>query len=376
MTWLAWRQFRAQATVIFGALLLLAIPVVVTGIGTRHWVAQCTTAGTCLGGSPAETYMAGYAWVQILLRGGLLVLPAITGMFCGAPLVAREIDTGTHRLVWTQSVSRVRWLTVKVLMVGFATVLASGLLSWMTTWWYGPADQVNADKFVDSTFGIRDVVPVGYAAFAFAVGLAAGVVLRKVLPAMATTLVVFVAARMLVQMFVRAHYVAPLTEGGPLLDPSGDNALKQGSAMPSGSWAVTTQIFDPSGHLLHGPLRFGPEDACAATQTCLNGYTQNVLFQPGSRYWAFQWIETGLFTAIALLLIGFSYWWLTGRRLPGRTPRSGRSALLRATPAAAAQPAHVALAIAPRDVHPAPAAPDEVNDRPRRTAPTRSSGAD
>lgn len=325
MSWLAWRQLRTQATVIFGALLLLAVPVVVTGTGTRHWVTACTTSGTCLGGTPAEVYMAGYPWLQVLLRGGLLALPAITGMFLGAPLVARELDAGTHRLVWTQSVSRVSWLTVKVLMVGAASVLASGLLSWMTTWWYGPADQVHDDKFIDSTFGIRDVVPMGYAAFAFALGLAAGVLIRRVLPAMATTLVVFVSVRMVVQMFVRAHYAAPLTESGALLDPSGDNAVKQGSALPSGSWQVTTQIFDPSGHLVRGPLQFGPTDACSATQTCLNGYTQHVLYQPGSRYWPFQWTETGLFTALALLLVGFSYWWITGHRTPGRGPRSGRT---------------------------------------------------
>ncbi len=323
MTWLTWRQFRTSALVVLAALALVAVPTVVTGRQIRAWEAACTSASPCLG-IPVEAYMSRYMWLLVLLRGGLLALPVVLGIFWGAPLVAREIDSGTYRLAWTQSTSRVRWLTVKIVVVGLASLLATAVLSWMTTWWFGPADRTTNDKFIASIFDVRDVVPVGYAAFAFALGLSAGIVIRRVLPAMATTLAVFIAVRMAVQMLVRPHYRALLSESGPLLDPSGGNTLKQGAALPSGSWAVATQIFDPSGHLLRDPLRFGPDATCAATQNCLDGYTQHVLYQPGSRYWSFQWIETGLFTALALLLVGFSYWWLTGRRAPGRAPRPAR----------------------------------------------------
>ena len=322
MTWLTWRQFRTQAIVIFGGLLLLAIPTVVTGIGTRHWVTACATSATCLGnGAPAQQYMGRFGWLQVLLGGALLVLPAVLGMFSAAPLVAREFDTGTYRLAWTQSVSRVRWLTVKVAVVGTASVLAIGLLSWLTTWWFSPSDSVTHDKFIDSTFGIRDVAPIGYAVFAFAVGLAAGVLIRKVLPAMATTLGVFVVVRMVFQMFLRAHYATPLTQVGAVTD-GGDVAVKIGANLPPGSWVVTLRFVDSSGH----PARIvgGPGAPCSATNSCLDGITQHLVYQPGNRYWPFQWTEFGIFTLLGLLLIGFSYWWLTGHRLPGGTPRSGR----------------------------------------------------
>ena len=323
MTWLTWRQFRTQAIVIFGGLLLLAIPTVITGIGTRHWVTTCATSATCLGnGAPAEQYMSRFGWLQILLGGALLVMPAVLGMFCAAPLVAREFDTGTYRLAWTQSVSRVRWLTVKVAVVGTTSVLAIGLLSWMTTWWFGPSDSLQRGKFTDSTFGIRDVAPIGYAVFAFAVGLTAGVLIRKVLPAMATTLGVFVVVRMVFQMVLRAHYAAPLTQVGALTSGGSDVAGKIGAGLPPGSWVVTLRFVDASGH----PARIvgGPDAPCSATNSCLDGITQRLVYQPGSRYWPFQWTELGIFTVLGLLLIGFSYWWLTGHRLPGGTPRSGR----------------------------------------------------
>jgi len=368
MIWLAWRQFRTQAIVVFGGLLLLAIPTVVTGIGTRHWVTSCATSATCLGnGAPAQQYMGRFGWLQVLLGGALLILPAVLGMFCAAPLVAREFDNGTYKLVWTQSVSRVRWLTAKIAVVGTASVLAIGLLTWMTTWWFGPSDSLEMDKFIDSTFGIRDVAPIGYAVFAFAVGLAAGVLIRKVLPAMATTLGVFVVVRMVFQMFVRAHYAAPLTQTAPVTGGGGDVAVKIGSGLPPGSWVVTLRFFDANGHPT--AIIGGPDAPCSADNSCLNGITQHLVYQPGSRYWPFQWTDMGLFTLFGLLLIGFSYWWITGHRLPGRGPRPTARAAGTAPQARVA--AHPALAVAPQphdeqarahdEGAPASSAPDEAH---------------
>lgn len=340
MIWLTWRQFRTQATVIAAVLLVMAVPAVITGTQTRHWVAACAASGACLGGPPAAlTFMSQFGWVKVLLGGGLLAMPAITGMFFAAPLVAREYDAGTFRLVWTQSVSRLRWLTVKVAVVGAASVLTSGLLSWLTTWWFGPADAANQDKFVDSTFGMRDVAPLGYALFAFGVGLAAGLLLRRVLPAMATTLGVYVAARMVVQMLVRAHYAAPLTKTAPLVGAgaAGDTGIKAATALPPGSWVVSQQIVDASGQPINHPLLMGPDSACAATGSCLAGYQQHLVYQPGSRYWPFQWTEAGLFAAVGLLLVGFCYWWIAGRRVPGRSARG--SAIAAHPPVATPGPA-------------------------------------
>ena len=319
MTWLTWRQFRTQALAVFGGLAVLAVATVITGLQLRQWSAGCVAPADCTG--LAEAGVSRFKWLEILLRGGLLVLPAVTGMFFGAPLVARELETGTHRMVWTQSVSRARWLAVKVLVVGAATVLASGLLSWMTTWWFGPVDAAEIDKFVDSTFGTRDVAPMGYAAFAFAVGLTAGLLFRRVMPAMATTLVVFIAVRMVVQMIVRTRYLTPLRASG-LLDPlARGDSLKGGALIPPGSWVFGSQIFDASGNPAPNPLRFTPNDPCSATQSCLKGYTLHIEYQPWSRYWAFQWTEAGLFLAIALLLVAFCFWWINGHRLPGTGPR-------------------------------------------------------
>ncbi len=324
MTWVAWRQFRTQAIVVFGGLAVLAVATVVTGLQLRQWTDGCTPSDSCL--ALTEDAYGRFGWMQVLLRGGALVLPAVTGMFCAAPLVARELETGTFRVAWTQSVSRSRWLAVKVLVVGTATLLASGLMSWMTTWWFGPSNRAEADKFVPTVFGTEDVVVLGYAAFAFAVGLTAGLLVRKVLSAMATTLGVYVAARLLVMMAIRPRFASPLTVTSTLQAGPTAGSLTTSLDIPDGSWVFGSQIFDPSGRLVRPPLRFGPEDACFAAKTCLNGYLHRSLYQPWSRYWPFQWTETGLFAVLALVLIGFCFWWITGHRLPGGGARVARAA--------------------------------------------------
>lgn len=324
MTWVAWRQFRTQAFVIAGGLAALAVATVVTGLLLRQWTDGCTGATDCV--ALTEDAYGRFGLMQVLLRGGALVLPVVTGMFCAAPLVAREFDTGTFRVAWTQSVSRSRWLATKVLVVGTTTVLASGLMSWMTTWWFGPSNRVEADKFVEKVFGTEDVVVLGYAAFAFAVGLTAGLLVRKVLPAMATTLGVYVAARLVVMMALRPRFASPLTVTSTLQPGPKAGSLITPLAVPDGSWVFGSQIFDPSGRLVRPPLRFGPDAACSATQTCLDGYSHRSLYQPWSRYWPFQWSETGLFVVLALLLIGFCFWWINGHRLPGAGTRATRAA--------------------------------------------------
>jgi hypothetical protein len=112
----------------------------------------------------------------------VLVLPALIGLFWGAPLIARELEAGTHRLVWNQSVTRTRWLAVKLGLVGLAAVTAAGLGSLAVDWWSDPIDKTAFDQFPRMEpllFGTRGIVPVAYAAFAFALGVTIGMLVRR-----------------------------------------------------------------------------------------------------------------------------------------------------------------------------------------------------
>ena len=151
----------------------------------------------------------------------MVVVPALIGLFFGAPLVARELETGTFRLAWTQSVTRRRWLAVKFAVVGIASMVIGGLVTWMADWWASPLDAVNQNRFGLGNFGLQGVAPIGYAAFAFALGATAGVLLRRTVAAMAVTGVGFAAARLAVTYWVRPNLASPVHESLPLSTGSG-----------------------------------------------------------------------------------------------------------------------------------------------------------
>jgi hypothetical protein len=214
MIWLAWRQFRNQALVVAGLLTVLAIALAINGTHLLHiydtTVANCAQHNDCL--SARALFQAQAKWHNAL---NLLMLaaPALLGAFWGAPLVARELETRTNRLAWTQGVTRSRWFLVKVAVTGAASAITAGLLSIMVTWWASPHDRLVDSPY--SFFDQRDIVPIAYALFAFALGVALGTIIRRTLPAMAATIAGYAVVRYLVSEYVRPNLIAPLKANLP-----------------------------------------------------------------------------------------------------------------------------------------------------------------
>jgi hypothetical protein len=181
-----WLQFRTQAAVAAGLLAVVAVTLVITGAHLRYLydasgLAACPPHDDCAALTGALlTRLRGYAAFPVIYWAGIFVLyavPAIIGMFWGAPLITRELEAGTMRLAWTQGVTRARWLAVKLGLAGLASMAAAGLLSLMVTWWAGPVDPLDPygmNKLQPAMFGTRGIVPIGYAAFAFVLGVTGG----------------------------------------------------------------------------------------------------------------------------------------------------------------------------------------------------------
>jgi hypothetical protein len=203
--WLTWRQFRAQALVATCFLALLAIFAVISGPHISHvfdsYAHHCPAKERC---NPTESSKtAGLTKLMPEFNDLVTLMPALIGMFWGAPLVAREMESGAIRLVFTQSISRAQWLRAKVLGVGLAVALTAGIVSLMVTWWASAWDHYNYLPF--GTFNVRDIVPIAYAIFSFALGVLIGILLRRTIPAMAVTLVLFIAANAAFGQYVRPH---------------------------------------------------------------------------------------------------------------------------------------------------------------------------
>lgn len=337
MIWLSWRQFRVQAAAVYGALAAVAALLAVTGGHLAELAGNdaASFAVRVAHGSEATLYEIGFVSV--------LILPAIIGVFWGAPLVTREFEAGTHRLVWNQSVTRTRWLATKLALGGLAAMAAAGLLSLVVTWWCHPIDTaINAGAADEGIFSVprmaplmfaaRGLAPIGYAAFAFVLGVTVGLLLRRTVPAMAVTLVVYVAVQFAVPALVRAH-LAPVRDTvaitadnlrgflieGPDGGPVHDLLVK--SAHP-GAWVIANQPIDAAGRAVDalppwvidcGPTPPGVIAAVNARAGCFarlarEGYRQRISYQPTGRYWTFQVYETLFFAALSGLLAAVCFW--------------------------------------------------------------------
>ena len=192
--------------------------------------------------------------------------------------MAREIERGTHRLAWTQSISRTHWIVVQVAVAGAGVAAAAYGFTLLMSWWLAPSNQLNG-LFNNDVFDFHGIVPIGYALFAFGLAALLGAAFRRILPAIALTLPIYVAARLVIQNAVRPHFIAPLTR------TVSSNSL--GSSRFRNDWIISQSA--PSAHA-HGPS--------IVTE----------IYQPASRFWAFQGIETALFTLAAAAFLAITVW--------------------------------------------------------------------
>ena len=344
MIWLTWRQFRAQALAASAILAAVAIYLLITGLQMHHAysadLATCTPQHDC--GDVLSRLGQSYHGVLNLAQLLVIAAPGLIGIFWGAPLIAREVETGTDQVAWNQSVTRTRWLAVKLTGVGLAAIAAAAVFSYLLTWWAEPLDHINGSRFAAVTFSSRDIVPIAYAIFAFALGTTAGLLLRRTIPAMAVTLAVFIGIQILVPALIRPNLLPSTTVTFPInkatasqftgIYTSGGGAeIDMDLPIPQGAWVISAPpVQDSSGQVVtataHESCLF-PNTASPPTKTgappvsqvaaCLAPYHlhQSVTFQPASHYWPLQWYETGIFLALAGGLSCTSFWWIRRRRI-------------------------------------------------------------
>jgi hypothetical protein len=323
MTWVIWRQYRVTAAIAGAILAAFAVLFLITGLhDAAQWhaaLAACARNGTC--GNLAQTVSLLDSGPVSALALLTLAVPLLYGMFWGSPAVARERETGTVQFAWTQSVTRRRWLSVKTGWLLLAGAIFGGAVAGIITWWYAPLNALNQNQFTQGYFDIQGIVPIGYAVFAVALGIAAGALIGRSLPALAVTAGAFLAVRLMVTYWVRVHYLPAVTTIYSVTQnftPKGAYwPLAQGTVLPGGQ--LTTNLSVGPGHVMsgfHGPAvpascNFpGPGlGSMNSTIACMArlGYRSFTTYQPGYRFWPFQLIETGIFVALTAVLVGVTF---------------------------------------------------------------------
>ena len=231
----------------------------------------------------------------------------LAGLFVGVPLLARELEQGTYRFAWTQTITRTRWLLVKVALLGVAAVAAGVVLSLTVAWWRRPFDELGG-RMSPSGFEIQGLVVPAYTLAALAVGVLAAAILRRSLPAMLLALVAFVVARLAVRTLLRPRFLDPLHETAPGLTPAarGRDWILHDSLVDAVGRVITTGREEVA--IQHAQQAgIDPNDYLVAL-----GWRRAVTYQPNDRFWTFQAIEAGLFVALAVACIAAAVWLVGG----------------------------------------------------------------
>jgi ABC-2 family transporter protein len=307
--WLTWRQHRQHLLVGLTLLVALGAAFAVLRGGLVTYV-RGSGLSACLAepdegcGHLIDGLRQHYPSLLDLLPY-LALVPALVGVFVGAPLLPRELERGTHRLVWTQSVSRTRWLLTKVVLLAAASITFGLALGVVARWFLSPyVDGAVVSPVQRDILGLLDVAPAAYCLFAFGLGVAAGALARRTLPAMAAALAAFVAVRLgweslRYRLMPPRHAVTDLS-----------------SAVPAGpgrhDWVLPVSPFvSAEGTPVDDTLvaRWcGPAPTKQAYQACLadHGVFSATYWEPASRFWTMQWLDVTVFgsTGVALLVVG------------------------------------------------------------------------
>jgi hypothetical protein len=312
MTWLTWRQQRAETLLTAALLAGLALVVVVTGLHMRDVFGQlglspCNTSSTnTFCGGAIDQFDRRFSSLGTLL-GWLNFLPALIGVIFAVPL-ALELEHETYRLSWTQSVTRERWIAAKLAGAIVAVLAATVLVTLLITWWRGPWDHLEGRWGSNTAFNFEGMVPFAYALFALGLALALGTVTRRISVLVGGTLIGFLALRLPIQFWVRQRYLPPI-----------HRILRPSEAAPSltSNWVLdqtfgSVKTVSPALHARANACFAGPHSALLG---CLRriGFADTVTYQPASRFWIFQGIESAIFVVLAAALFLLTAWWIRRR---------------------------------------------------------------
>ena len=325
MIWFTWRQHRAEALLTLGVLAVGSVYLLITGLAMTHTF-QDSGLGACLAQHPQSTDISGPCGVLAslffnqynpfqLFAAALLLLPILFGVLVGAPLIAREYEQRTSLLLWMQSVTRMRWLLVTLALVLGAGLLAAGILFALLNWWFHPFDLLSG-KFNQVAFDVTGPVFLASSLMALAVAIAAGALTRRTVLALFLTLVLIAAIRIVVEFNLRPNYEPQVVVTWPFGQDSRPGGLEGTPPITLGKedWNLGSGFLDAQGNRTDGIRCNEPNPTSPLQCAQASGYRGNYLaYQPASRFWTFQLIETGIYLAISILALSLTVWWVRKR---------------------------------------------------------------
>jgi hypothetical protein len=314
MAWVTWRQQRATLISVPAVLAAVAVLLVIFGLKVHHDYAalvHCPLVGSQNESQTCVQLFSHFNSTDWPLGNTCAILislaPALIGAFAGAPLLARELETGTYRYAWTQGFGRERQAIAKLTLVGVTLAVFAGAFGQLFAWFFQPflyTEQMNV--LTDGVFSARGIVFPAFTLVAFAIGAFLGMLLRRIIPAMAATLGCYLVVR-LVAWGVRKYYpVSVVTSNSKIFGQF------ETPSLPGYPWILTSWVTGPGGQpasqsvanqILNGPgLSTGASGPSTGAESVPPGYTEWTRWIPLSHYWPMQFIEAGWLLVLAIAL--------------------------------------------------------------------------
>jgi uncharacterized membrane protein len=317
MIWVGWRQQRVELLIAAAMLAVIAGVAIPAGIHmasvyTHEGLAACannTDSATC--GLAVGSFLVRFNGLNLLFIWSTIV-PALAALLLAAPFVL-DLDNGTYRLYWTQSITRRRWITTKLALSVAASVAVAVCLVALATWSRSPLDHLNG-RMSSTAYDTEGIVPIAYALFVLGVAVAIGAVWRRTVPALLVAFGVYVVGRAVMDSWLRQRLLSPVktTWAASRNGPNLNHAL-----------VLNQYVSDKTGRELHsaggGCFRssgglFGKTSVCVNPHAAGAHVYMTALYQPASRFWELQGVEFAVVAGIGVLLILAAAWW-TNRRI-------------------------------------------------------------
>ncbi|MFF4249154.1 hypothetical protein ACFYY2_32500 [Streptomyces sp. NPDC001822] len=239
------------------------------------------------------TYRRGFDNVALVL----MALPVLLSGFVGGPLIARELESGTYKLSWTQSVTPARWLAAKLVVPATLVLAGAAILAAVLHWARSGQDlPYPVEWYAMYVFTTTGTVLAGHILFGLCAGALIGILVRRTL--LALVLSVLVAGAVGVAFAdLRGRLWPPSTVTGTNLD------------IHENIWWVET------GHLTGDGERLSQETCAQSvsetdTARCFADHdiTGHYLdYHPASHFWPLQLVETGILLALAALALALAF---------------------------------------------------------------------
>jgi hypothetical protein len=286
MLWVTWRQHRAMLIGLTSVLAAAAVFLLIAGLKVRQdyaGLAHCDFA-TVTYPSACATKISHFNNNDWTLGNTCLIFmnlaPALIGAFTGPAVFARELENGTFRYAWTQGIGRVRWAIAKLVLLGTVLAVLAWAFSQLYSWFFNPfLTTEDMNVLAASVFDTRGIDFAAWVLVAFMIGAFLGMLIRKIIPAMAATLGGYLGVMLLAWLVLREDYPVAI-------DTTNGKLVNGGPAGPGSPWILKSWTV---------------------------GRTQWWRYIPVSRFWPMQFIESGWLLVLAIAL-GAATLWLVRRR--------------------------------------------------------------